>query len=128
MNDSDPTSAVTLLFKSDMKVKVYGLCHSLQKTLEEVTVNIGLPVAELGDRCAGVGHLSWFADVTCKGHDVLPGQRSVAEKTKFDEQNIISIETFKQFSTFPNGSSGHFCGSAASFGKHRDLVVKALGR
>ena len=63
MNYTNTMSALVLLSSRGSKLKVYGLCHSVQNTLTEIAGYIGLPMAELSYRCAGVNHLSWFTEL-----------------------------------------------------------------
>lgn len=101
MNYTNPMSALVLLSSRGSKLKVYGLCHSVQNTLMEIAGYIGLPVAELDYRCAGVNHLSWFTELTWKGQDMLPRLRAAMERPEIFEQDIIRFEMLRHFGAFP---------------------------
>jgi alpha-galactosidase len=124
MNYTNPMSALVLLSSRGSKLKVYGLCHSVQNTLTEIAGYIGLPVGELSYRCAGVNHLSWFTELTWNGQDVLPRLRAAMERPEIYEQDIIRFEMLRHFGAFPTESSGHFSEYVAYFRKRPDLVAK----
>jgi alpha-galactosidase len=124
MNYTNPMSALVLLSSRGSKLKVYGLCHSVQHTLMEIAGYIGLPVNELRYRCAGVNHLSWFTELTWHGQDVLPKLRAAMERPEIYEQDIVRFEMLRHFGAFPTESSGHFSEYVAYFRKRPDLVAK----
>lgn len=124
MNYTNPMSALVLLSSRGSKLRVYGLCHSVQNTLLEIAGYLDLPVAELGYRCAGVNHLSWFTELTWQGQDMLQKLRSAMDRPEIYEQDIVRFEMLRHFGAFPTESSGHFSEYVAYFRKRPELVAK----
>lgn len=123
MNYTNPMSALVLLSARGSKLRVYGLCHSIQNTLAELAGYLDLPAAELTYRCAGVNHLSWFTELGWKGQDVMPRLRAAMLKPEIYGQDIIRFEMLRHFGAFPTESSGHFSEYVPYFRKRPDLVA-----
>jgi alpha-galactosidase len=124
MNYTNPMSALVLLSSRGSKLRVYGLCHSVQNTLSELAGYLDIPEKELTYRAAGVNHLSWFTELKWNGQDVLPRLRSALDRPEIYEQDIIRFEMLRHFGAFPTESSGHFSEYVAYFRKRPDLVAK----
>ena len=79
MNYTNPMSALTLLALRATRLRVVGLCHSVQGTSQQLADYLELPYAELRWRCAGINHLAWFTELTHKGRDMYPRLRERVE-------------------------------------------------
>ena len=54
------------------EIRVVGLCHSVQGTIEELARDLDLPAGRIRYRCAGINHMAFFLEL----EEVLPGGAS----------------------------------------------------
>ena len=104
------------------KIKQVGLCHSVQNTAKVLCKDLGLDVANIRYRCAGINHISFFLnfeEILEQGgyRDLYPElQRGYSEgrfpRPESQEMprcpNIVRYEILKQFGYFVTESSEHF--------------------
>ncbi len=123
-NYTNPMSLTVLTGSRVTDQPIYGLCHSITHTVEELAGFLGIPVSELTYRSAGVNHLSWILDLEHQGVDVYPRLHELAENPEIAEQDLIRFETMKQLGAFPTETSGHSSEYTQFFRKRPDLVEK----
>lgn len=123
MNYTNPMSALTLLAARATKLRVIGLCHSIQNTAEELEGYLGLERGSLRYRCAGINHLSWFFELSANGQDMKPRLLEAANTPEIYEQDIVRFEMLRHFGAFPTESSGHFSEYVPYFRKRQDLLT-----
>jgi alpha-galactosidase len=60
LNYSNPMSIFCLAAARTSRMKVVGLCHSVQATSALLARRAGVPLDEMEWECAGINHLAWF--------------------------------------------------------------------
>jgi alpha-galactosidase len=123
MNYTNPMSALTLLALRATGLAVVGLCHSVLNTAEQIAGYLDVPPAELLFQCAGINHLAWYTELTCRGEDMYPRLRERAKDPEVYDADPIRFEVLKHFGAFVTESSGHLSEYLPYFRKRPELVA-----
>lgn len=83
-----------------------GLCHSVYWTVDGLCDIIGVPVAEVDYRAAGVNHQAWLLQWQRNGEDLYPMLR---ERIAADEQlrRRVRVDLFQRLGYYPTETSEH---------------------
>ena len=83
-----------------------GLCHSVYWTVDGLCDIIGVPVAEVDYRAAGVNHQAWLLQWRRNGEDLYPQLR---ERIAADEQlrRRVRVDLFQRLGYYPTETSEH---------------------
>ncbi len=90
------------------KVKVVGLCHSVQGTAEQLAKDIGIPIEEINYLCAGINHMAFYLRFERNGEDLYPLIRKVAAEGRIPNWNKVRYEMLARLGFFVTESSEHF--------------------
>lgn len=130
LNYTNPMAMLCLAAARTSRMRVVGLCHSVQGTSRQLADYAGVPYSELEWDCAGINHLAWFTTLRHAGKDLYPGLREkfaaeVAEGLREAEagravadsrdpgpeparvRDLVRKEICLQFGAFVTESSGH---------------------
>jgi alpha-galactosidase len=124
LNYTNPMAMLCKAMLSGTKVKVTGLCHSVQGTAGELAAWIGAPLDEITYLCAGINHLAWFIRYEWKGKDAYPLVREAVKRPRVYFQEVVRVEMFKAFGYYVTESSGHNSEYNWWFRKRPDLIRK----
>ena len=116
-------------------LKQVGLCHSVQNTVEELALDLGLDEKTLRYRVGGINHMAFLLEFTdADGKDLYPAMRAGYNAGKIPLEsrwnarcpNLVRYETFMHLGYFATESSEHFAEYVPWFIKsHRpDLIEK----
>ena len=106
------------------KLKISGLCHSVQGTAEMLARWIGAGEDEITYTCAGINHQAFYIDFRWKGKDAYPLIREAVKKPEIYNEEPVRNEMFKLLDYYPTESSGHNSEYNAWFRKRPDLIEK----
>ncbi|MDR0449753.1 MAG: alpha-galactosidase [Treponema sp.] len=106
------------------KLRISGLCHSVQGTAEMLARWIGAKKEEISYTCAGINHQAFYLDYRWKGQDAYPLIRKALEDPKIYNEEIVRNEMFLLLDYYPTESSGHNSEYNAWFRKRPDLIEK----
>ncbi|MBE6612967.1 MAG: alpha-glucosidase/alpha-galactosidase [Ruminococcaceae bacterium] len=121
LNYTNPMCMVTDYMRR-LGVEVYGLCHSVQNTLQELSKWIGADPKDVTFKCAGINHQAFFYEFKVNGVDAYPAIREAAEKPENYKKEAVRIEMMKGLGYFVTESSGHNSEYNAWFRKRQDLI------
>jgi alpha-galactosidase len=124
LNYTNPMAMLCRAMQRETKVKVTGLCHSVQGTAEMLAGWIGAPVEEIDYVCAGINHQAWYLTYTWKGKDAYPLLRVAVEKEQVYKEEIVRNEMFRHLGFYVTESSGHNSEYNWWFRKRQDLIEK----
>ena len=124
LNYTNPMAMLCRAMQKETKVKVTGLCHSVQGTAEMLARWIGAPVGEIDYVCAGINHQAWYLTYTWKGKDAYPLLRAAVEKEEIYKEEIVRNEMFHHLGYYVTESSGHNSEYNWWFRKRQDLIEK----
>ncbi len=90
------------------KIKTVGLCHSVQHTAKELSVDIGVPVEEISYVVAGINHMAFYLKFERNGEDLYPLIRQVVEEGRVPAFNRVRYDMYTRLGYFVTESSEHF--------------------
>jgi len=124
LNYTNPMAMLCRAMQRETKVKVTGLCHSVQGTAEMLARWIGAPEDEIEYLCAGINHQAWYLEIRWRGKDAYPLLRTAVEKPAIYNEEIVRNEMFLHFGYYVTESSGHNSEYNWWFRKRPDLIEK----
>jgi alpha-galactosidase len=124
LNYTNPMAMLCRAMQDHSKVKVTGLCHSVQSTSEMLAGWIGAPMSEVTYLCAGINHQAFYLDFRWKGQDAYPLIRAALERPEILAQEPVRNEMFRHLDYYVTESSGHNSEYNAWFRKRPDLIEK----
>ncbi|MCX7706533.1 MAG: alpha-galactosidase [Anaerolineae bacterium] len=89
------------------KVKIVGLCHGVQTTLDLISGYVDVPKHEIDYLCAGINHMAWFLKLSHNGEDLYPRLRARFEQPEYYVNEKVRGEVFRHFGYFMTESTGH---------------------
>jgi alpha-galactosidase len=121
LNYTNPMNILCLAaFRSVPKVKVVGLCHSVQGTSQRIAEYAGIEYKDMEWDCAGINHLAWFTKLKHQGENIYPRlfekfRPEVAgafsdrtdEVAKDRDSDLVRKDMALHFGAFITESSGH---------------------
>src|SRR5260370_33997673 len=115
-------SSLMLAALTTTKMRVVGLCHSVQGTSKQLAGYLQVPYEELEWQCAGINHNAWFTTLRHHGKDMYPRLRARAQLAEVYEQDPVRFEVMLHFGAFVTESSGHFSEYVPYFRKRSELI------
>src|SRR6266568_2956995 len=107
LNYVNPMAMNTWAVLQATKITTVGLCHSVQGTAGQLAQYMGIPVAELSYRCAGINHVAFYLELEHKGQDAYPLLREAAQREEIWRRDPVRFELFKRLGYFVTESSEH---------------------
>jgi alpha-galactosidase len=124
MNYTNPMSITVLTGLRASTLPIVGLCHSIQNTIMQLAVYLGIAYPELSFRAAGINHLAWITELTQNGKDLYPSLRQAAREPAVYEQDPARFEIMLHLGAFVSESSGHFSEYVPYFRKRPALIKR----
>ncbi len=124
LNYTNPMAMLCRAMQRETKVKVTGLCHSVQGTAEMLARWIGAPIEEIEYVCAGINHQAFYIKYEWNGQDAYPLIREAVERPEIYQEEIVRNEMFKHLGYYVTESSGHNSEYNWWFRKRPDLIEK----
>ncbi len=107
------------------KLKITGLCHSVQQTSEMLARWIGAPMDEITYTCAGINHQAFYLEYKWNGQDAYPLIRKTLEENEnFYNEEIVRNNLFLNLDYYVTESSGHASEYVSWYRKRPDLLEK----
>lgn len=128
LNHTNPMSMTVLAASRASSVPVWGMCHSVHYTVEQLAEYLELDKRVLAFRAAGVNHLAWLTELTRDGVDLYPRLRERAAVPEVYAQDPVRFDLMLQLGAFPTESSGHVSEYLPWFRTHPELVAQWAGR
>lgn len=94
LNHTNPMCMLIWLHSVASSMKVVGMCHGVQATMQMLAKLMEVPHEEVSFTCAGINHLAWFLDMKHKGHDLYPRLR---ERVRQVQENPALVEEERWF-------------------------------
>lgn len=117
LNYTNPMSILTGAMLKGTKVKVVGLCHSVQVCLPHLAkhLELGYKESELSWKIAGINHMAWLLEAKANNKDIYPeikekaaalNKASLAKGGK-KHGDMIRMEIMRHFGYYITESSEH---------------------
>ena len=108
LNYSNPMAMLCWAVNRATKVKMVGLCHSVQGTAWQLASDLQLPLLEIDYLCAGINHMAFYLKFEYKGEDLYPRLMKRVEEDTQPDFNRVRYEMMKRLGYFVTESSEHF--------------------
>src|SRR4029077_13763293 len=108
-------------------IRTVGLCHSVQGTAFELSMDLDIPYREIDYLAAGINHMAFYLRFERDGEDLYPRLRELAETGALPDATRVRYELLKHFGYFVTESSEHFAEYVPWFIKRdRPEIIDAL--
>ncbi len=125
LNYTNPMAMLCRAMQRESRVKVTGLCHSVQGTAAMLARWIGAPMDEISYTCAGINHMAWYLKYEWNGEDAYALIReAVTTRPEVYNEEQVRNEMFLAFDYYVTESSGHNSEYNAWFRKRPDLIER----
>jgi alpha-galactosidase len=125
LNYTNPMAMLCRAMQRETKVRVTGLCHSVQGTAEMMARWIGASLDEIDYTCAGINHQAWYLSFRWKGRDAYPLlKQAVEEREEVYREEMVRNEMFLNLGYYVTESSGHNSEYNWWFRKRPELIEK----
>ncbi len=124
LNYTNPMAMLCRAMQGQSRIKVTGLCHSVQGTAAMLAKWIGAPMEEITYLCAGINHQAWYLSYQWNGQDAYPLIRAALQKPEIFNEELVRNEMFLHLDYYVTESSGHNSEYNAWFRKRPDLIER----
>lgn len=107
LSHTNPMSMTVLAASRVSDVPVYGMCHAVQNTIDDIAAYLEVDRDRLEIASAGVNHLAWFTQIRLDGEDAYPLLRERGRVPEIWDQDPVRFELMYELGAFPTESSGH---------------------
>jgi alpha-galactosidase len=110
LNYTNPMNVMCLAAHRATKMKVVGLCHSVQGTSRMLAGYTDVPYEQVQWQCAGINHLAWFTEFNGPdGQSLYPHLMAQARdrSSGFARAEPVRSDMMLHFGAFITESSGH---------------------
>ena len=130
MNYTNPMSLTVLaaIRATKGKIRIVGLCHSIQQTSKKLAEYLDIPYEDLDWRAAGINHMAWFIHLTDRSNnDFYPELKKKIKNEEFRKQDPVRFHLMEHFGAFMTESSGHVSEYLPYIRKRPDILAKYTG-
>jgi alpha-galactosidase len=124
LNYTNPMAMLCRAMQGETKVKLTGLCHSVQGTAHMLAHWLGAPIEEITYLCAGINHQAWYLEYKWNGKDAYPLIREAMKRPEIYQEELVRNEMFLHLDYYVTESSGHNSEYNPWFRKRPDLIEK----
>ena len=89
------------------RIRVVGLCHSVQRTTQQLADYIGAPRDSVSAWVAGINHMGWFLRLERDGEDAYPALWDALEDEVIYARDPVRFEVMRHFGFFVSESTRH---------------------
>ena len=107
LNYVNPMGTVCTIAGLGTSMKMVGLCHGVQTTLDLIAGYTDVPKDEIDYLCAGINHMGWFLKLEHNGRDLYPLLKSNMEKPEYFKNEKVRGEVMRHCGYFMTESTGH---------------------
>jgi alpha-galactosidase len=91
-NYTNPMAPLCLALNQMTSIKLFGFCHNVQSTAQEISNYLQVDESRISYWAAGINHMDWFLQYKVDGMDAYP---KLFEISKTDE-DIIKLADYEQ--------------------------------
>ena len=124
LNYTNPMAMLCRAIQKKSKIKVTGLCHSVQGSAAMLARWIGAKPEEITYVCAGLNHQAWYIEFKKNGRDAYPLLRKAMLRKEVYGHERVRNEMFRHLGYYVTESSGHNSEYNWWFRKRQDLIRK----
>ena len=107
LNYVNPMAMITGAVLRHTAVRTVGLCHSIQVCVPHLFRELGMDLAGVRWKIAGINHMAWLLEVAKDGIDLYPGIKERAGKRPTPHNDMVRYEIMRRFGYYVTESSEH---------------------
>ena len=108
LNYTNPMAINCRAVSRASSIRTVGLCHSVQGTAFELSMDLGISYRDIDYLAAGINHMAFYLRFASGGEDLYPRLQELAASGAVPEGNRVRYELLKHFGYFVTESSEHF--------------------
>jgi alpha-galactosidase len=108
LNYTNPMAINCRAINRTSPIRTVGLCHSVQGTAFELSLDLDIPYGEIDYLAAGINHMAFYLKFERDGEDLYPRLKALAESGEIPEDNRVRYEVLRRLGYFVTESSEHF--------------------
>ena len=108
LNYTNPMAINCRAINRASRIRTVGLCHSVQGTAFELSLDLGIPYNEINYVAAGINHMAFYLRFERDGEDLYPRLRALADSGQIPDDNRVRYEVLRRLGYFVTESSEHF--------------------
>lgn len=124
LNYTNPMAMLCWAVFAATRVRVVGLCHSVQHTTRQIAGYAGLPYQEVTYLGAGINHVAWILRFEHNGADAYPLLRAALEQGAIPRHDQVRAELFRRLGYYVTESSEHNAEYSAHFIPHDGQIER----
>lgn len=122
LNYTNPMAIACWAINDLTDVPTVGLCHSVQRTTQDLAAYIGAPPESVSSWVAGINHLAWFMRFERDGVDAYPQLEQAMNDPETFAKDTVRFEVMKQFGYFVTESTRHMSEYTPYFRTDSDVI------
>jgi alpha-galactosidase len=122
LNYTNPMAIACWGITNATATRTVGLCHSVQRTTEQLADYIGAPRDSITGWVAGINHMAWFLRFERDKRDAYPDLWRVLEDRATYDQDPVRFEVMRHFGYFVTESTRHMSEYTPYFRKDEALM------
>jgi alpha-galactosidase len=126
LNYTNPMAINVWALYQASRVRVLGLCHSVQGTAAYLARVMGIRYGRLRYWAAGINHLSWFLQLRCDGRDLYPLLKRKMRDPSVEMTDRPRAAMLRQTGYFVSESSYHLSEYVPYFRRTPALIAEYL--
>lgn len=107
LNYTNPMSMVVWLTSAQSSVRVLGLCHSVDHTVQLLASYLGVSAEDLEFSSAGINHLAFILQLRLHGENLDPRLRQFVTEGRIPASDLVRAELYRRLGYYPTESSEH---------------------
>jgi len=108
LNYTNPMAMACRAMNRATTIRTVGLCHSVQGTAFELSLDLDIPYREIDYVAAGINHMAFYLRFERDGEDLYPRLKAKAESGDVPAHNRVRYEMLRRLGYFVTESSEHF--------------------
>src|SRR5580700_9245912 len=92
LNYTNPMAINCRAINRTSPIRTVGLCHSVQGTAFELSLDLGIPYGDIDYLAAGINHMAFYLRFARNGEDLYPRLRALAESGRVPHDNLVRYE------------------------------------
>lgn len=139
-NYTNPMAPLCLALSQMTNIKVFGFCHNVQSTAQQLSNYLQVDESRISYWAAGINHMDWFLEYKVDGKDAYPklfeisqNPEDIIKLAEFEEDykkmgvrvvDLVRFEIMHNFGYFPSESPFHMGEYVPYFRKNPELIEK----
>ncbi|MEE8362559.1 MAG: alpha-glucosidase/alpha-galactosidase [Dehalococcoidia bacterium] len=119
---TNPMAITCWAIDEETDVQTVGLCHSVQRTTQQLADYIGAPQEEVSAWVAGINHMAWFLRFERNGEDAYPALWDVCDDPETYDRDAVRFEILRHFGYFVTESTRHMSEYVPYFRQYPGLM------